>query len=204
VPAHRISQSVVHVEQVGDVDGLSQSLPADSGVQGGPGVVWTQRLRLQCHLAQEAQRLLQPGVNRRRLEVIEDPLRQFFVKGKCRDRGVSIGSKETLVEPRYEGGKQLAFADRPRRRPAHDRLGVCAVRRAEEGFAITQGPDDIRRTKARRHANYGVEQTVAEMLAPFDSFQSQALSNAASAASSRCSEAPTAAATISSNSCSSL
>ena len=80
------------------MDGVCQRLSVDSRLQHGPGIIGRQCLRLKRHLAQETQRRHQPGVNGRRLEVVEHLLRQGFVKGNRRDRGVGIGSKQALVE----------------------------------------------------------------------------------------------------------
>ena len=67
VPAHRVGQPVVDVEQIGDVDGVRQRFPVDSRRQYRPRIVWRQRLRLERHLAQESQRRFQFRVNGRRL-----------------------------------------------------------------------------------------------------------------------------------------
>lgn len=203
MPAHRISQSVVDIEEVGDVDGVYERRSLNSRRQHRSGIVRRQRAGFQRHLAQEAQGGLQLGINGCRLEIVEDPFRECFVEGDRRDRGVGIGSKHALVEPRDEGGKQLAFADGPWGRAPHDRLGMDRVRLTEEGLPIRESSHDVGRSKARHDSNHRVAHAVRQMLAAFHSFESHARPTASSAAVARSSAAPIAAATISSKSWSS-
>jgi hypothetical protein len=186
------------------MDGVDQRGSLNSRRQHRPRVVRSQRAGFQRHLAQEAQGGLEFGINCRGLEIVEDLFRERFIEGDRRDRGVGIRSKHALVEPRHEGSKQLAFADGPLGRTPHDCLGVDGVRLAEEGLPVCEGAHDVRRSKARHDSDHRVEQAVRQALAAFHDFQSHARPTASSAAFKRCPAAPTAAATITSKSWSSL
>jgi hypothetical protein len=116
---------------------------------------------IQRHLFQEAERGAELVVNRRGGVIVQDlPDEVIVVEGRCRDRGMSVRSKVTLIQPRYKGGEELAVSDRPFGWAAHDRLRMRRVRLAEKLASIPQRTHDIRRAKAGNRANELVEQLV--------------------------------------------
>lgn len=94
---------------------------------------------------QKAERSAQLLVYRRSAVIIDDEFRFSISKGCLRDRGVSFGSKDALIQARDECRKDLALADAPWRRPSHHLLGQLGEWLPKEFFAIEQRPNNTRR-----------------------------------------------------------
>src|SRR5207244_4535453 len=77
----------------------------------------------------------------------------FVLQGQRRDRAVSTGSEETLVQARGERGKQLPLAHAPRRGPAHHRLRPVAHRAAEEFRPVEERLYDVGNATHAHHAD---------------------------------------------------
>jgi hypothetical protein len=166
VPAHRIGQPVVDVEQKRNFQSVPDSLFGDAGAHHRPDIFGREIAVIERHLLEQPQRRSQLLVNRRVRVVVQHPLGQRVVsKGGRRDRGVSVGSKQTLVQPRDERGEQLALAHRPFGRAAHDGLRVRGMRSPEAMRVVLQYPDHVGCTEAGHRTHDREEQLHAEAIA---------------------------------------
>ena len=100
-------------------------------------------IRTQGHGVEEIERRVYPGVDGRRLPILEDRCRLFCSEALRRDRAVSSRSELTSVALGDERREQLPFADAPLRRSAHDLLDQGVERCAEEGGPVLEGLHDV-------------------------------------------------------------
>src|SRR6266540_6356816 len=147
-------------------------------------------------------------IHRGRAPIVQHRLDQLVIlERQRRDRAVSPRSEDALVEARRERGEQLALAHAPLRGPAHHRLRPRAHRAAPQLRPVQDRLHDVGHSAPAHQANEYQLQLFAKPVAVLHATEAhQSGSSPRSAAmprSSRCSAAPTVAATVSSNSVSS-
>ena len=112
MPPHRVSETIVHVEQKRDLQGLGDRRFRHALGEDGSHIVGAEALVSEGHLFKQTQHSTQSFVDRRAGIVLEDLLREVVVvKSGRRDRGVGVRSKGAGVEARDERREQLALAD---------------------------------------------------------------------------------------------
>src|SRR5258708_30332576 len=198
LPAQCVSESIVGVEEEGDVERVANRPARRPSVEHRPHIVWTKLLGMQREDLEEPEHGTQLLVDRSRPVVVQDRRHDAFAQRRLRDRGVSAGSEDALVEARHERGEHLPLAHRPGRRPTHDPLRQAAPRVAEELLAVLERADDtggVACDQSNDAEHHPVEKTVSRV----NSVKSHARSRAASPARSRFLEAPSAALTTISN-----
>lgn len=112
VPAHRISQAIVHVEQVRHFERIGNRLFRNALCHHRAHIFGAQVQVIERHLFEKAKYGAQPFVDGRAGVVVENLLCEaIVVKSGRRDRGVGAGSKDAGVQARYERCEQLALPD---------------------------------------------------------------------------------------------
>jgi hypothetical protein len=164
-------------------------------------VINVQMRVIERHFLEQAQDRAKRFPDRRGRVIVEYLLDQAVaIESRRRDRGVSVGSKVTVIHPRHERREQLTISHRPRRGSAHDGVGMGRMVPAEEMTTVAKGANDVGRAKSRHCADEAIEQARGETVTAFDVRESHASSSARCATASRWLAAPNAAATMISNS----
>lgn len=98
VPPHRVSETIVDIEQKRDLQRLGDRRFRDAFCEDGAHIVGAETLVSEGHLFKKTQHRTQSFVDRRAGIVVEDLLREMIVvKSGRRDRGVGVRSKGTFV-----------------------------------------------------------------------------------------------------------
>lgn len=203
LPAERIGQTVIDVEEKGDVECVADGFARDAKGHHLRNAFRSDVVRGVGKRLEQLERSAQPAFDGRGAIIVEDSPRSVAAQRQFRDRGMGAGSEDALVEARDEGGEELPFADAPRRWSPHDGVGELGEGAAEETFPVTQCPDDTRRM-SHEGSHHGEHHAVAQAMRSMHPWQSHARASASSAAESRAREAPRAALTMSSKSWSSV
>src|SRR5688572_13977490 len=153
---------------------------------------------MKCERDEKAQHRSQLLVDRGGTVVVEDEPRLPVAQRRLRDRGVSVSSKDALIESRYERCEELTLAHGPLGWSAHHLLGQLGEWTSEILLPVTQRPHYARRVTVDQ-LDETEQGLVRQAMSAVNLPQSHAFSRAASPASSRCREAPIAALTTISN-----
>src|SRR5205085_8765433 len=108
----------------------------------GPDVVGRKVVGRERELLEKPQRCAELLIDRGRFVVGENEPHRVVAEGCLRDRGVSVRSKDTLVESRDECRKHLALTDGPCGWTAHHLLRELGEPLAEEALSIEQRADN--------------------------------------------------------------
>ena len=198
LPAQRVGESIVSIEEKRNVERITDRLARNAGIQHNADGFPVELLVPKRERLEESEHRPKLLVDRSSTVVVEHQLRLAVSKRCLRDRGVSVSSKDALVESRYERGEELSLAYAPRRRPAHYLLRQLRERATEIFLAIAEGPHDAWCVAVHK-SDETEQRLVGKAMSAVNFLESHASSIAASPASSRCREAPSAALTTISN-----
>src|SRR5690348_4270358 len=207
LPAQRIGEPIVSVEQKRNVERIAYSLGAHAHREHGTDPPGGDRIGCERECLQKPEHRAKRLVDRSGLVVRDHQSRRVTTERCLRDRGVSVGSEDALVEPRDERREELALAGGPWRRAPHHALSELGKFLAEETLPIEQRANDAGCVTGH-DAHGGELELVRKWMTAVNAFESHASSVASSRArrpaNSRLLDAPRAALTMTSNSSSSL
>ena len=180
-PPQGVRESIVDVEEKRDVEGVTNFLPCDTRLDdsahvGRADLLVTKREGFQKS-KYRTQLLVDGGVT----IIVDNELRPSVTERCLRDRGVSVSSKNALIESRNECGKELTLTDAPRRSTSHHLLGELGEWLPEKFLAIEERSYDTRRVP--HHQPHDREdRSLAQAVAAMDLLQSHASFSALSPA----------------------
>ena len=113
LPTQSVRQAIVDVEQETDVERIANLFARDSLIERRAHICSGNSIVMKREDLEQYQHRAQFLVDRCRAIVLDDELRLAVTKSRLRDRGVSVSSKDALIEPRDECGKDLALSNAP-------------------------------------------------------------------------------------------
>src|SRR5207247_6544651 len=136
LPSEGVSQAIVGIEQICDVEGVANRLACHAGGEHRHNGARVEVFRVQRERLEQPQHCAELVVDRSSPIVLEDEFSAAVTQRQLRDRGVGLSSKDALVETGDEGGERLPLAEGPRGWPAHHLLSQLGESLAEELFSI--------------------------------------------------------------------
>ena len=109
LPAEGVGKAIVGVEEERDVERVPDCLARHAALEHRPNRCGIERLRCKRERFEESEHRPELLVDRRGRVIREHEPRRIVLERRLRDRGVSVGSEDALVEPRHERREELAL-----------------------------------------------------------------------------------------------